>query len=84
MLLEKTPVVQPGRLPFEAKATPSAEVGRDLNLRAVLAAEEKRTLIEALARASGVRRDAARLLGIDARNLGYFLRKHGLEKREDE
>jgi transcriptional regulator with GAF, ATPase, and Fis domain len=47
----------------------------------VLAAEERRILIEALERANGVRREAARLLGIDARNLGYFLRKHGLEKR---
>ena len=34
---------------------------------------------EALRRSAGVRREAARLLGIDARNLGYYFRKHGLD-----
>ena len=34
---------------------------------------------EALRRSGGVRREAASLLGIDPRNLGYYFRKHGLD-----
>jgi len=48
----------------------------------VVAAAEGRALAEALRRARGVRKDAARLLGIDPRNLAYFLRKHGLSFKE--
>jgi two-component system, NtrC family, response regulator AtoC len=47
-------------------------------LRAALAAEERRLILAALERASGVRREAARILGIDERNLPHFLRKHGI------
>ena len=49
-----------------------------LTLRAALAAEERRILEEALRRSNSVRREAARLLGIDERNLSYFLKKHGI------
>jgi len=51
---------------------------QDLNLRQRLKAEERRLLQEALRRADGVKREAARLLGVDERNLAYYLRKHGL------
>jgi DNA-binding NtrC family response regulator len=50
----------------------------ELNLRASLLAEERRLLETALERAGGVRRRAAELLGIDERNISYFLKKHGL------
>ncbi len=50
----------------------------DLNLRRRLAAEEKRLLRRALREADGVKREAARRLGVDERNLAYYLRKHGL------
>jgi transcriptional regulator with GAF, ATPase, and Fis domain len=53
---------------------------QNLSLRAHLAAEERRLLDEALRRSRGVRRTAAKLLGIDERNLNYFLKKHGLAK----
>jgi DNA-binding NtrC family response regulator len=53
----------------------------NLHLREALAAEERRLLEIALVRAAGVRREAARLLGIDERNLAYFLKKHGLMRR---
>ncbi len=82
VLLEKSGQILPSSLPFSPSLEKPAEGRHDLNLRSVLAAEERRTLIEALEKADGVRREAARLLGIDARNLGYFLRKHGLEKRD--
>jgi DNA-binding NtrC family response regulator len=51
----------------------------DLNLRTALGRHEKALLLEALRRCGGVRKDAARLLGIDQRNLGYYLRKHGVD-----
>jgi transcriptional regulator with GAF, ATPase, and Fis domain len=35
-------------------------------------------LLEAQRRSGGVRKEAARLLGIDPRNLAYYLHKHGL------
>jgi two-component system NtrC family response regulator len=82
VLLAEAEEIPPSCLPFDTAGDSSAAGSRDLNLRTVLAEEEKRTLIEALHRAQGVRREAARLLGIDPRNLVYFLRKYGLEKRE--
>jgi two-component system, NtrC family, response regulator HydG len=56
--------------------------GGDLNLRAVLARRECQALVEALRQARGVRKEAARLLGIDQRNLAYYLRKHGIDPDE--
>ncbi|HYU41795.1 MAG TPA: sigma-54 dependent transcriptional regulator [Vicinamibacteria bacterium] len=51
----------------------------DLTLRESLNRLERSLLVEAHRRAHGVRREAARLLGIDARNLAYYCRKHGLD-----
>lgn len=47
-------------------------------LRSRLNELEKQMLIEALARAGGVKKRAAELLGVDPRNLPYLLRKHQL------
>ncbi len=55
------------------------ERGDDLTLRAALGRTERAMVIEALKRASGVRKEASRLLGIDQRNMGYYLRKHGID-----
>ena len=57
---------------------PEVDGEEDLHLRSNMRREERRLLESALARAGGVKRQAAALLGIDERNLGYFLRKHGL------
>jgi DNA-binding NtrC family response regulator len=51
----------------------------DLNLRAALGRREREVLQEALRRSGGVRKEAARLLGIDQRNLGYYLHKHEID-----
>ena len=51
----------------------------DLNLRDSLHRVERSLIVEAHRRSRGVRREAARLLGIDARNLAYYFRKHGLD-----
>ncbi len=82
ILLTNNSEISAACLPLQARESTAADPNRPLNLRAVLAAEEKKTLREALSRAHGVRREAARLLGIDPRNLVYFLRKYGLDKRE--
>jgi two-component system response regulator AtoC len=51
---------------------------RELNLRESLNRLERELLLEAQRRAGGVRKEAARLLGIDPRNLAYYLHKHDL------
>jgi DNA-binding NtrC family response regulator len=58
--------------------------GGDLNLRDALGRRERELLQEADRRSNGVRKEAARLLGIDPRNLAYYLRKHGLESDAEE
>jgi len=60
-------------------APPSEAPGRDLNLRDALNRLERELLLEAYRRAGGVRKDAAQLLGIDPRNLSYYVRKHSVE-----
>jgi two-component system response regulator AtoC len=52
---------------------------RELNLRDALNKLERELLVEAHRRAGGVRKEAARLLGIDPRNLSYYMRKHDLD-----
>lgn len=78
VLLEKSNQLLPSSLPFDPRQQSQAGERADLNLRSRLAAEERSALSEALRRSGGVRREAARLLGIDERNLSYFLKKHGL------
>jgi DNA-binding NtrC family response regulator len=68
----------PGAAEGPAPSGAAAPAG-DLNLRAALGRAERELLLEALRRAHQVRKDAAQLLGIDPRNLSYYLRKHGLE-----
>jgi len=62
--------------PLEPSA---AEVGGDVNLRRALLTREREVVLEALRRSDGVRKEASRLLGIDQRNLGYYLRKHAID-----
>jgi len=63
-------------LPLAGAAAPTAD--RELNLRESLNRLERELLLEAQRRAGGVRKEAARLLGIDPRNLAYYLHKHDL------
>jgi len=65
--------------PRGAASEGASDARSDLNIRAVLATREKEILVEALRRSGGIRKDAARLLGIDQRNLAYYLRKHGID-----
>ena len=60
--------------------SPTADAGssEDCNLRKNLDAHEKELVLRALEISGGVKREAARRLGVDPRNLGYYLRKHGI------
>ena len=66
-------------VPAGALAPPAPGREGDLNLRAALGRLEREMLLEALRSSGGVRKEAARRLGVDARNLAYYLRKHGLD-----
>jgi DNA-binding NtrC family response regulator len=78
VLLERTGELTPASLLFPASPAMAEGEDADLLLRPSLRRAERRLLERALAQAAGSTRQAARLLGIDERNLGYFLRKHGM------
>ena len=50
----------------------------DGTLRERMLRFERQVVLDAFQRAGGVRKDIARILGIDPRNVSYFLRKHGI------
>lgn len=87
VLLEQSESLTPECLPLELLQTnagsgedPTQEADDgDLHLRRCLARTEKALLEEALRRSKGVRGRAAELLGIDPRNLAYFLKKYDLQ-----
>jgi DNA-binding NtrC family response regulator len=73
--LEALDLAQAGPPSLHAAVGPA---DRDLNLRESLNRLERELLLEAQRRAGGVRKQAAHLLGIDPRNLAYYLHKHGI------
>ncbi len=79
VILEKGDSLSPASLPENIQLLVPGEVELEtLSLRESLQLEEARVLREALRAARGVKREAARLLQIDERNLSYYLKKHGL------
>ena len=86
-VIERALILNPSQGLAELDIAPEAGVSPrsahpstgDLNLRDVLNRHEQDLLVEAQRRSKGVRKEAARLLGIDPRNLNYYLRKHGLD-----
>ena len=83
LILDPEPVIEAIDLPPGAPAPGAAEAapdgGGDLNLRAAAARREREVVREALRRSGGIRKEAARLLGIDQRNVAYYLHKHGID-----
>jgi two-component system, NtrC family, response regulator PilR len=84
--LASGPVIGLGDLPAEvsgASALPSPMVGtlppEGLILDDVLGEVERRLLLAALERSNGVRKGAAKLLGVTFRSMRYRLEKHGLD-----
>jgi DNA-binding NtrC family response regulator len=88
-VIERAMILDPARgledldlAPGGASASPPEGLplaGRELNLRDALNRLERELLLEAHRRAGGVRKEAAHLLGIDPRNLSYYMRKHDLD-----
>lgn len=60
------------------EAASGLRFGDDLTLRTQTEQFQRELLREALRRSSGRKTECARLLGVDPRNLAYYLRKHGL------
>jgi DNA-binding NtrC family response regulator len=58
--------------------------GEDGNLDEQLARQEKEMLLAALARAAGVKKKAATLLGINYRSFRHRLQKYGLDAQGDD
>jgi PAS domain S-box-containing protein len=73
------PLSLPGRLSGSA-GTRGAESPPAPSMRDKLNVFEKQILLETLVRSNWARKPAATALGIDARNLSYFLRKHNLSR----
>jgi transcriptional regulator with PAS, ATPase and Fis domain len=79
IVIEESSAVQPSSLPLlVAERGVETQCSHELRLRERLHAFEKQALLDALARANGVKKHAAALLGVDARNLPYLLHKHQL------
>jgi transcriptional regulator with PAS, ATPase and Fis domain len=73
-ILEEGPIITSRSLPLALGSVTCANASLHDRLRS----SEKDFILEALSRTNGVRSQAARLLGIDRRNLNYFLHKHGI------
>ncbi len=87
-LLEPSGTLRPESLPpLAPRIAYSSEtvepMDGDLRLASVKAHAERRALMEALRRSGGVRKKAASSLGVDERNLAYYLRKHDLMDSDD-
>ena len=61
-----------------AVALPQPSGPREFHLRRNLDAAEKEIILRAIAHTHGKKKEASILLGIDPRNLGYYLRKHAI------
>jgi PAS domain S-box-containing protein len=80
-IVEPGHVVRPSSLPANIRGSrgQQSDEGRpDLGLRERLNLAERQILVETLLRANGIKKRAAAMLGIDSRNMPYFLRKHRL------
>jgi len=68
---------------LEANAPlPEPRAPAELNLRKNLDALERGLVLKAVAATRGKKKEACELLGIDPRNLGYYLRKHAITDEE--
>jgi transcriptional regulator with PAS, ATPase and Fis domain len=78
VILEKDAVLTAASLPdkLQLKTT------RCPSLKERLELVERQMILEALTTSNGVKTRTAALLGIDPRNLGYFLQKHGIHTRK--
>ena len=76
VILEKGPVLKASSLPDKLQA----KTPKHPSLKERLEIVERQVILEALKTSNGVKTRTADLLGIDRRNLSYFLHKHGIQK----
>jgi PAS domain S-box-containing protein len=74
VILEKGPVLTAASLPDKLQP----HTTRHLSLKERLELAERQIILEALRTSNGVKTHMAALLGVDRRNLNYFLHKHGI------
>ena len=74
VILEKGTVLTASSLPDKLQP----KTARHPSLKERLELVERQMILEALRTSNGVKTHTAALLGIDRRNLGYFLQKHGI------
>lgn len=85
-MVESTDTIQIQSLPhhivkgFRGRLFQDAE---EFNLKRRITAYERQLILRALIKADWVKARAAYLLGIDQRNLGYFIRKHHILDQEE-
>jgi PAS domain S-box-containing protein len=83
VVVEPGEIIQPRSLPTRFKVDTNADKNKDrhaLYLREKLAIIERQIVLQALQQVNWVRKKAAKELGIDPRNLNYFLKKHNITK----
>jgi PAS domain S-box-containing protein len=84
VIIEKGPVMLPSSLPMNLSksrgADPDPEFSAELGLREKLNFLEKQILLDTLFRANWIKKQAAAMLRIDARNLPYLMHKHDLSE----
>jgi transcriptional regulator with GAF, ATPase, and Fis domain len=78
VLVETNLFISPGSLPMNLTPREPADASTELGLRDMLNLFEKQIIIDTLMRANWIKKRAANMLRIDARNLPYLLRKHNL------
>lgn len=79
VLLERGEALRPESLPpLTPTNLETGDADGSLLLSEIKARAERQALLEALRRSGGVRKAAAARLGVDERNLAYYLRKHKL------
>ncbi|MFH0924661.1 MAG: sigma 54-interacting transcriptional regulator [bacterium] len=79
VVIETKSRISPQSLPFymvESGWEGTADQEESLNLREQMAAFERRLVLKALNKANWVKKKASEYLGIDQRNLFYFIKKH--------
>src|SRR5215813_13481120 len=77
VILEKGPVLRASSFPDKLRPHATDEPP---SLKARLALAERQIILEALHTCNGVKTRTAEFLGIDRRNLTYFLHKHGIQR----
>jgi transcriptional regulator with GAF, ATPase, and Fis domain len=80
VLVEKSLVISLSSLPMNLIPQEATEASKELGLRDMLNLFEKEIILDTLIRANWIKKRAADMLRIDARNLPYLLRKHKLSE----